>query len=427
VLIIDSWIDQSATLHSSSPINLVAGQLYSVRVEYYENGGDAVAQLYWQSPSTPRQIIPVGALQIPLSAINPIPSNGAVDVKDTPMLRWKAGEKALKHNIYFGTDATAVTNATPSTPNIYRGQQNLDVTSYVPTEAPLAWNSTYYWRIDEVNGVDVWKGGVWSFTTANFIVVDDFEDYTDDDVGNRIFQTWKDGVGWETGVPYPGNGTGSFVGNPQPPFAEQTTVHSGKQSMPLGYDNSGTTGRARYSETFREWTSPKDWTKGNSKALILYFYGAAANAAEQLYVAVEDNAGHVKVVNYPDIGAVQKAEWQEWNIELTQFSGAGVNLTAIKKMYIGLGNRSSPAAGGTGTIFIDDIGVYPSRCVPSKGKPAADLSGNCIVDEADVDILANQWLDVGADLAADLDADNDVDLRDFAILADAWLDRLFWP
>jgi len=427
VLIIDSWINQSPTLHSSPAINLVAGQRYGVRVEYYENTGGAAAQLFWQSPSTPRQIIPTGALQLPLTAGNPNPPNGAVDVKHTPILRWSVGDKAVKHNVYFGTDATAVENATTASAGIYRGQQDLAATSYAPSEAPLAWNSTYYWRIDEVNGVDVWKGSVWRFTTANFIVVEDFEDYTDD-VGSRIFQTWRDGWGYSEPVPgYPGNGTGSAVGYSQAPFAEQTTIHSGSQSMPLGYDNSGTGGKARYSETVREWISPQDWTINNVKALTLYFYGAPANAPEGLYVAVEDNAGHVKVVNYPDPAAVQEPAWQEWNIELAQLSSAGVNLKAIKKMYIGLGNRTSPKVGGTGTIFIDDVRVYPSRCVPSMGKPAADLSGNCVVDAADLDILANQWLDIGADLAADLDADGQVDLSDFAILADAWLDKLFWP
>ncbi len=395
VLIIDSWVDQGATLHSSPAINLVTGQRYGLRVEYYENGGGAVAQLFWESPSTPRQIIPAGALQLPLAAGNPIPVNGAVNVKDTPTLRWSAGEKAAKHNVYFGTDAAVVTNATTASAGIYRGQQDLAVKSYVPTEAPLAWNSTYYWRIDEVNGANSWKGSTWSFTTANFIVVDDFEDYTDD-VGSRIFQTWKDGWGFTEPAPgYPGNGTGSSVGYSQPPFAEQTTVHGGDQSMPLGYDNSGTGGKSRYSETFREWASPQNWTKGSVKALTLYFYGALANDAAQLYVALEDNAGHVKVVNHPDPEATQKPGWREWNIEPTQFSAAGVNLAAVKKMYIGLGNRSSPTVGGAGTIYIDDIRVYPSRCVPSMGTPAADLSGNCVVDAADVDILANLWLDTG--------------------------------
>jgi len=429
VLIIDSWIEQGPTLHSSPAINLVAGQRYGVRVEYYENTGGAVAQLFWQSPSTPRQIVPSGALQLPITAGNPNPSNGAVDVKHTPTLRWSVGEKAVKHNVYLGTDATAVVNATAASAGIYRGQQNLDVTSYVPSEAPLAWNSTYYWRIDEVNAADVWKGGVWSFTTANFIVVDDFEDYTDD-VGSRIFQTWLDGLGFNQPAPgYPGNGTGSAVGNSAPPYAEQTIVHGGAQSMPLGYDNSGAGGKARYSETVREWASPQDWTPDRIgiKALTLYFYGALANAAEQLYVALEDNAGHVKVVNYPDIEAVQKVGWQEWNIELTQFSAAGVNLAAVKKMYIGLGNRSSPTVGGTGTIYVDDIRVYPSRCVASMGKPAADLSGNCVVDYADLVIVAGEWLGSGAGLAADLDRDGNVDLADYAKLADMWLEEILWP
>jgi hypothetical protein len=394
VLIIDSWIEQGATMHPSAPIDLVAGQRYAVRVEYYENGGDAVAELYWESTSIPRQLVPSGALQLPVTARNPNPLSGAVDVMDTPTLRWTAGDKAAKHNVYFGTDATAVANATTATPSIYRGPQNLAANSYVPSEAPLAWNSTYYWRIDEVNAAETWKGSTWSFTTANFIVVDDFEAYTDD-IGNRIFQTWKDGWGYTEPAPgYSGNGTGSTVGYAQAPFAEPTTVHGGNQSMPLGYDNSGTGGKARYSETFREWASPQDWTKGTVKALTLYFYGAAANAAEQLYVAVEDNAAHVKVVNYPDIGAVQKIGWQEWNIELTQFSAAGVNLKAVKKMYIGLGNRTSPKVGGTGTIFIDDIRVYPSRCVPSMLKPDGDIAWpyDCKVGYEDLGILAGEWL-----------------------------------
>jgi len=72
-----------------------------------------------------------------------------------------------------------------------------------------------------------------------------------------------------------------------------------------------------------------------------------------------------------------------------------VNLAAIKKMYIGLGNRTSPTAGGTGKIYIDDIGVYRSRPMV---RPTADLSGNYIVDAADVEILANLWLDSGFEI-----------------------------
>ncbi len=429
--LIDRWIGQQSGVEWTGTINLAEGQKYSIVMEYYENTGNARAILYWNSPYwlspyQPKQVIPQGAFSLPLWARSPNPANGAANVKHTPKLAWVAGDNAAKHNVYFGTDAAAVANATTASTGIYRGQQDLAAASYVPSEAPLPWNKTYYWRIDEANGVDVWPGHLWSFTTANFIVVDDFEDYTDD-VGSRIFQTWRDGFGFTEPAPgYAGNGTGSAVGGASAPFAEQTITHNGSyQSMPLGYDNSGAGGKARYSETFREWAAPQDWTINNVKALTLYFCGKTDNAAEQLYVALEDSAGQVKVVNCPDIAAVKNAAWQEWNIELTQF--AGVNLAAIKKIYIGLGNRASPTLGGTGTIFIDDIGVYPSRCIPSKGKPAADLSGDCIVDYADLDIMAGEWLAKGVAVVADLDGDDDVDVKDFAVLADAWLDRLFWP
>jgi len=332
----------------------------------------------------------------PLLAWDPSPANESTpDIDRATPLSWKPGDKAAQHDVYLGTDKIAVRDTDKSdTTGIYRGRQL--AASYTPAEA-LQWGGgPYYWRIDEYNtDGTVSAGRVWSFTLADYLIVDDFEDYTDD-VGSRIFQAWKDGWGYNEPPPgYAGNGTGSAVGYSQPPFAEPTTVHGGTQSMPLGYDNSGTGGKARYSEAFREWASAQDWTRYNVKALTLYFYGAAANAAEQLYVALEDNAAHVKVVNHLDPEAVQKAGWQEWNVELTQFSGAGVNLKAVKKMYIGLGNRTSPKAGGTGTIYIDDIRVYPSRCIPSFAKPAADLSGNCVVDQADVDILANLWLDSG--------------------------------
>jgi hypothetical protein len=200
--------------------------------------------------------------------------------------------------------------------------------------------------------------------------------------------------------------------------------------MPLVYDNSGTGGKARYSETFREWASPQDWTINNVKALTVYFYGAPANAAEQLYVALEDNAGIIIIDGHDNPDATLLDTWQEWNIELTQFSAAGVNLKAVKRMYIGLGSRTSPKVGGTGTIFIDDIRVYRSRCIPSMGKPAADLSGNCVVDYLDLDIMAQQWLQAippATALSADLNADKKVDLKDYAKLADAWLEEVLWP
>jgi hypothetical protein len=151
------------------------------------------------------------------------------------------------------------------------------------------------------------------------------------------------------------------------------------------------------------------------------------NDAEPLYVALEDSAGKVKAVPSDNPLGSADPDWRQWNIKLSDFSGAAVNLKAVKKMYIGVGTRGSTMVGGSGKIYVDDIRVYPSRCVPSFGKLANDLSGNCVVDYADLEIMANDWLASGAGLAGDLNADGDVDFADYAALADSWLDELLWP
>ena len=381
----------------SAPVTLESGRYYIEALMKEGEGGDGLA-VAWQGPAVPTRVVIAGTYLKPfeaLWALGPKPANRATDVSQTTTLSWKPGEKAAKHDVYFGTNEQAVADAKTTTAGIYRGRQNLDVTSYVLPEAPLEWAKTYYWRIDEVNDLELaspWKGAVWSFTTANFIVVDDFEQYTDD-IANRIFRTWLDGWGYTEPAPgYGGNGTGSAVGYGQAPFAEQTIIHGGKQSMPLAYDNSGTGGKARYSETQREWALPQDWTTKGVKALTLWFHGDPNNAAEPLYMAVKDSLGRTKVVTYTNPDAAMSNNWQEWNIDMKEFISAGVNLSSVKTMYIGLGNRVSPKAGGTGTIYIDDIRLYLPRCITSVLKPAADLSGNCVVDYLDLQMIANNWL-----------------------------------
>jgi len=66
--IINEWIDQGTTEWSGS-ISLTAGEKYPITMEFYENGGGAVAQLFWSSPSTPKAIVPADRL-IPSSLID---------------------------------------------------------------------------------------------------------------------------------------------------------------------------------------------------------------------------------------------------------------------------------------------------------------------------------------------------------------------
>jgi len=281
------------------------------------------------------------------------PSNGAVDVKQTPVLAWSPSVYAASHQVYFGTDKDAVKNAGTGSPE-YKGTKALGSESYDPGK--LLWNTTYYWRIDEVNNVNPdspWKGPLWSFTTANFLIVDDFEDY---DVGNNeIWWSWKDGLGYAAHgkeLAYPGNGTGSAVGDESTAsYCEETIVHGGSQSMPLFYDNSV----LKYSEAEKTLTYPRDWTENGVTTLTIWFRGDSANSAETLYVALNGSA----VVSHDNPKAAQVATWTRWNIDLQAFADQGVNLSNVNTIALGLGNKKNPAVGGSGTMYFDDIRLYP--------------------------------------------------------------------
>ncbi|HUU18316.1 MAG TPA: sugar-binding protein [Sedimentisphaerales bacterium] len=270
------------------------------------------------------------------------PLNGTLDVKQTAILTWLPSVYAASHEVYFGADKDAVKNADIGSPE-YKGTRDLGAESYDP--GMLEWDTNYYWRIDEVNNANPdspWKGILWSFTTADFLVVDDFESYNDidppDPESNRIFEAWLDGYEIPT--------NGALVGNDLPPYAEQTIVHSGNQSMPLFYDNS-----VGYSEATLTLTYPRDWTENGVSTLTIWFRGNSANAAETLYVALNGSA----VVNYDNPNATQINKWTQWNIDLQAF---GVNLANVNTIALGLGNRNNPQAGGSGTMYFDDIRLY---------------------------------------------------------------------
>jgi hypothetical protein len=195
---------------------------------------------------------------------NPNPADGAVDVTQTPILAWTAGVPAASHEIYFGTDSELVRNATTASPE-YKGTKPLGDESFEPGK--LVWNTTYYWRVDEANDTNPdspWTSPVWSFTTASFAIVEDFESYTDDDANNEaIWQHWIDGFGVAD--------NGSQVGYLLPPYAEQTIVHGGLQSMPLLYNNEAGVANSEATLTL---TSVRDWTEEGVAELSLWFHGA---------------------------------------------------------------------------------------------------------------------------------------------------------
>ena len=135
--------------------------------------------------------------------------------------------------------------------------------------------------------------------------------------------------------------SGSQVGYNAAPFAEQTTFHGGRQSMPFLYSNTGT---VTTSEATRTFSPAQDWTRGGAKTLVLYFYGDPANTGGQLYVKINGTK-----VSYSGANTVQTAGWGQWNIDL---ASTGVNLKAVKTLTLGV------EGSGTGKLLFDDVLLY---------------------------------------------------------------------
>ncbi len=274
---------------------------------------------------------------------NPQPAYGATGIQLNATLSWTSADSAASHQLYFGTNKEAVRNANTGSPE-YIGPRTLGAETF--DSGLLEAGTTYYWRVDEIDGQgNTSKGPLWIFVTGAFLLIDDFESYTDNDVdGEAIWQTWIDGFGVAD--------NGAQVGYLLPPYAEQSIVHSGSQSMPLLYTNEGSITNSEASLTL---TALRDWTQASVTELSLWFRGTMDSAAESLYAALSNTTGSAAVVAYDDPGAAMVRSWTQWCMPLQAFTDQGINLTNVDKIAIGLGSIGGVSVGGVGTVYIDDI------------------------------------------------------------------------
>ncbi len=160
-----AWATGGEAENASAELDLVAGQTYIVVLEYFASTGADAARLRWSGPGITKQAIWQGALQIPKCAVGPIPRSGATEVPQNVALSWTPAPKTLVHTVYFGTDQKKVAAGDTSV-----AQAPTAEAKFVPAKA-LNWNTTYYWRVDEMAADGTTAAGqVWSFSTANWIV-----------------------------------------------------------------------------------------------------------------------------------------------------------------------------------------------------------------------------------------------------------------
>ena len=275
---------------------------------------------------------------LPVRARQPQPANNATNVATMATLNWRYGREAATHEVYLGTDPnTMALIATVTEPSC---------------EVTLDLGKKYYWQVIEVNAAQSpakWEGDVWSFAAQPYIVIDDFEGYTDASP-TRVFQTWIDGAGFSPDEFFPqgdtGNGTGALIGYDP---ASGTTMeparkHSGRLSAPFYYGDKGKS----VSEATRTFDEPQDWTKYDIKSLCVYFIGTATSKAAQLYVRI-NNGTKVLYEGAPD--DIRQPTWLAFNADL---AAAGADLKNVTKLTIGV-----EGADASGSLLIDDIRLYP--------------------------------------------------------------------
>jgi len=328
------------------------------------------------------------------AAYDPSPYGGVTVVVDrtkTVELSWQAGTGAEQHKIYFSDDETKVIN---SDPTVLIGTQGVNDVNIDATGLVL--DQTYYWKVNEVSGggshtVD---GVVWEFTVADFLVIEDFESYSNN---GDVQVAWP---GSDGGTAYR-QATGGYSQDP-----------AGTQAMLMIYDNTSSPYQSRVSHSIAN----EDWTVDGCVALSVMFHGIGTNSADDIFVELESGGGTLSGhQQYGNTSATQIEEWTEWLILISTF---GVDATDITKITVGAGQDPGVLT-GTGGVYFDFLRI--AKCADWL---TSDLSGDCFVDYNDLKILADQWLQApglpSADIAPE-GGDSLVDFLDFAVVAGQWL------
>jgi len=132
----------------------------------------------------------------PNKAHDPEPADGAELVESNVILSWEPGFHAILHTVFFGDSFAEVSNAT--------GGRLQGDTTYNPGLLELG--KSYYWRVDEFDGRETYKGDIWSFTVGTegpppggeegIIYVDaaNGNDHNDGTTPRTAFATIKKGI-----------------------------------------------------------------------------------------------------------------------------------------------------------------------------------------------------------------------------------------
>ena len=265
----------------------------------------------------------------PVYSREPTPAPGTTGVALDATISWRSGRDAASHTIYISTDRDAVADGTA--PSFSVNTNSFKLSS---TELMLA--QTYYWRVDEVNDTEnptSFAGDIWDFSTLDYLVMDNFESYTD-----NLSKVWGSAVHASLAV-------------------EKTITHTGKQSLVISYSNSG--------NDFETWVSltgtnkaQKDWTKNGITSLVMFVHGTAANQSVPIRPRINQQAvTRNSVANGP--------WWSCWSLDSSDFTDVG----SITMTF-------TIPAGANGKLYIDDLRLYSAVPALSIVDRVLELNGS---------------------------------------------------
>ena len=284
----------------------------------------------------------------------PNPNTGRLLSTMFATLEWQPGDLAMSHDVYFGTDPD----------NLEFQGNTYDLSWQCP---PLAPSTTYYWRIDAVaNGLpqSPWIGDVWTFSTTDSILLEDFEEY---DSESDIEHVWS----FSENDP----NTNANLQHPDLIVDGDAVYYEGNRGMKVLYDlaDEHEVSTASFSPEYKYWSAE------GIKALSMYA-AFARNSAADIQVTLYDGVNSSSSV-YEYSQLEWGGQWKEINFELSEFTG--VDLSNIELVTI-----SATGVVGAGRLYVDDLRLNISRCMAElKG----DLNGDCAVDLNDFARLASEW------------------------------------
>lgn len=306
------------------------------------------------------------------AAAYPYPPDKAEDVPIDTVLSWMPRHFGDRYIVHFGED---ISDVYPDSDPVLSPEQPQEANFFDPNTLELG--KTYHWRIDQVNQADPnhsLRGAPWSFTVEDYSVLDDFESYRQ---GSTLDNFWilEQGSTW------------SHIGLSKAP----DPIHGCQQAMTINY----------YYDDEREavvshiFESAQDWKAKGVKSIELFFRGVEYNNTDAiLYVALGDGSVEAKIPYEGDMNDIAGETWKPWRVPLN-LTSEDIDFTHIESLSIGIQRDPNlPGFSTYGTLYIDDIRLYPARCIEDD-RPQGDLNGDCIVDFDDYTELAYNWLESG--------------------------------